>query len=97
MPPPRAALSTPSAKRRSSVRARPGMPRTTWACSVVRSTQLDAGRRVLHGAGAGARRERRGVGAVERAGPLEGLRDQAYDLVVVDVAGGGDDQVSSGS
>ena len=92
MPPPRAVFSTPRAQRRSSVRARPGMPRTTWACSVLRprSSTRPAVRR--------ARRPSRGaigVGAalLEGAGLLEGGADLAYDLVVVDVAGGRDDEV----
>ena len=67
MPPPRAVLSTPRAQRRSSVRARPGMPRTTWACSVLRSSSSTrpAVRRVRRpsrgaiGRGVGARRGRR--------------------------------------
>ena len=92
MPPPRAVLSTPSAQRRSSVRARPGMPRTTWACSVLRpSSSTRPAVRIVRAPV--ARGDGRGVGAPEGAGLLEGRADLAYDLVVVDVARGGDHQV----
>ena len=93
MPPPRAVLSTPSAQRRSSVRARPGMPRTTWACSVLRSSSSTrpAVRRARRPS-RGRDRGRRPYGS--RAPAFSKARaDLAYDLGVVDVAGGGDDEV----
>ena len=91
VPPPSAVLSTPRAKRRSSLRVRPSMPRTRLTCSNGRA----APRRRPGARGRparGPRRDRRLV-AVEEAVAAEGLADLPDDLGVVEVAGHRDDHV----
>lgn len=82
MPPPRAALSTPIAQRRSSCRGTPGTPSTRWACSVERlstSTRPHGAQRLDAAAGLGGD----GLGLGEQG--CEGPLDLPDDLAVVQV------------
>src|SRR5215471_3804519 len=92
MPPPRAALSTPSANLSSSVRDIPAHPSTRLACSMVRGTR----RTPVPAARLSSGLARRGGGPVPGQGGAERLPDLPGDLVVVHVARHGDDQVGRG-
>ena len=93
MPPPSAALSTPSAKRRSSVRARPGHAEDDVGLLGLAADQLDAGRAVRIARRPSRGAIGRGVACLAGRRPSRRPRGPGDDLVVVDVARGGDDQV----
>src|ERR671931_146616 len=80
--PPRIESRIEAAKRRRSERAIPGAPTQTWYCSV----SFFAKRRPGGGAFTSGRRPLLALGALQHA----------HELVVLDVPGGGDDDVAAG-